>query len=82
MQKALAMSEDGFERIKAMRETQGFKVDSVVVEEGQGLFYIIQTNPNHIPNRYKFRYTTDLQNRLTAFRAVCPNLKHAYLRCG
>ncbi|MBU0907179.1 MAG: GIY-YIG nuclease family protein [Nanoarchaeota archaeon] len=41
----------------------------------KGVFYIIQTNPDSIPARYKFGFTNDIGNRTRSYKSVCPNMK-------
>ncbi len=79
-QKALALSHRDFEHIKAMREDRGFHDDNKVISKSQGFFYIIQTNPNQIPDRYKCGYTTDMANRIAAYKTVCPYMTITYQR--
>jgi len=74
-QKMCAVSNEDFENIKRIREETGFFGNGVLIQKDKGFFYIIQTNPNNIPNRYKFGFTNDMSNRLRNHRCLCPNLK-------
>ncbi len=73
-QKVITMSIKDFEMIKKIREKEGFGTNKVIKRK-KGVFYIIQTNPKHIPCRYKFGFTTDLANRVRSYKSICPNLK-------
>jgi len=64
-----------FELIKRKRDAEGFGLKKPILDSSKGVFYIIQTNPTHIPNRYKFGFSSDIQNRLGSYWTICPNLK-------
>jgi len=73
-QKVATISKESFEVIKNMRGSEGFGSEKVV-KSTRGVFYIIQTNPHHIPSRYKFGFTNDLDNRVRSYKSVCPNMR-------
>jgi len=73
-QKVATISKDDFEIIKKSRESNGFGTEKII-KSTKGFFYIIQTNPHNIPNRYKFGFTNDLDNRIRSYKSVCPNMK-------
>ncbi|MBS3132799.1 hypothetical protein J4470_01560 [Candidatus Woesearchaeota archaeon] len=74
-QKVSTISIEDFETIKKAREIEGYTADGTVIKELKGVFYIVQTNPDTIPHRYKFGFSKDLRNRLDSYKSVCPNLK-------
>lgn len=75
-QKVIAISKKDYELIKKHRTEDGFLENNMVKSQtNKGFFYIIQTNPNKIPLRYKFGFTNDLDNRIRSFKSVCPNMK-------
>ncbi len=73
-QKVATISKEDFEIIKQSRESEGFGT-AKVVRSTKGVFYIIQTNPHNISQRYKFGFTNDLDNRIRSYKSVCPNMK-------
>ncbi|MBN2015044.1 MAG: GIY-YIG nuclease family protein [Candidatus Altiarchaeota archaeon] len=73
-QKVATISKKDFKLIKKIREQEGFG-NSKIVKSTKGHFYVVQTNPDSIPSRYKFGFTNDLDNRIRSYKSVCPNLK-------
>jgi len=71
------ITQKDFNRIKQIRSDLGFDTGLPInKKKGRvGYFYVVQTNPKHIPNRYKFGFTNDLNNRISAYKTVCPNAK-------
>jgi len=73
-QKCSVISMDDFNLIKQIRKNEGFEEGgSIKNNSNSGVFYIIKTNPNSIPNRYKFGFSSDLPNRIKSYKSVCPN---------
>ncbi len=75
-QKVVAISKKDYLTIKNYRIENGFEEKKLInYGTNNGIFYIIQTNPHNIPKRYKFGFTSDLDNRIRSYKSVCPNMK-------
>ncbi len=77
-QKVSVISKKDFEKIKKIRLKDGFGINKIIEEEkhvSEGIFYIVQTNPKNIPNRYKCGFSTIPRNRVSSYKIVCPNAK-------
>lgn len=74
-QLTLALSAEDAESIIAIRESQGFAMNSksgIPVENSAGFFYIIQLIPEVAPNRVKLGFATTVENRLNAHKTTAP----------
>ncbi len=75
-QEVVAIAKRDYDIIKNYRIDNGFGEKGIITSAtDKGFFYIIQTNPDSIPNRYKFGFTNDIDNRIRSYKSVCPNMK-------
>lgn len=72
-QMALALTQEDFAMVKAIRENQGYGENPIVLtDNGIGFFYIVQSAPDLDPNRVKLGFATDPQGRLADYRTLSP----------
>ena len=73
-QLTLAVTVRGAEYIRHCRKSAGFSKNTPVKESlpNFGVFYAVVPDISARPNRLKFGFTTDLQNRISAHRTCCP----------
>ncbi|MBU1082813.1 MAG: hypothetical protein KKB59_20250 [Spirochaetes bacterium] len=69
------ISIEDYESIKNFREVEGFGTNKTNGGVIKNYFYIVQTNPNKIPERYKFGVTNNIKLRLQSYKTICPNVK-------
>lgn len=75
-QEVLALSEEDADAMRALRARQGFAATFVApLENGNGLFYVIQLVPDLDPLRVKLGWTGDMQGRLASHRTAAPTLE-------
>ena len=70
-QLANVLTKEDAEAIKALRQEQGF-TGSVIANETEGWFYIVQIVPELDPLRVKLGFASNAFNRLQAHRTVAP----------
>ena len=68
----LALTRDDADKLRLLRETQGYTATPRPVASGEGHFYIIPLIPDVLPSRVKLGFTTDITQRLNAHRTACP----------
>ncbi|MCK6455294.1 MAG: hypothetical protein L6Q92_02000 [Phycisphaerae bacterium] len=71
-QLTLALSQEEAERVRSRRSEQGFLANSMPVETGVGVFYVIQLVPELDPKRIKLGFADDVASRLTQHRTSAP----------
>jgi len=67
-----ALTREDADAIIELRKSQGFTNNPVVVQNGDGWFYIVQIVPELDSLRIKLGFATDTQRRLNAFRTISP----------
>ncbi len=77
-QKVSIISKKDFEKIKNIRIKDGFGVNKPIGKENVGFFYIVQINPDNIPNRYKCGFSNIPNQRISSYKTVCPNAKFVF----
>ena len=77
-QMTLALTLEDAESIREIRAREGFVpgTASIITDNGQGWFYVIQIVPDLAPNRVKLGFSGNVDARLQAHRASAPT---AYL---
>ena len=74
-QRTLVVTVEQAERIREHRKIQGFTLDGSQIASESGCFYIIQLIPELDPQRIKFGFAINLNERLMQFRTVAPTAK-------
>lgn len=67
-----ALTQEDAETIIELRKSQGFTNKPMMVQNGDGWFYIVQIIPELDSLRVKLGFATDTQRRLSAFKTVSP----------
>ena len=68
-----AVNREGFDLLISTRETSGFgQGPRKECNTSRNVCYIIQVNPERMPERIKVGVSTDMQGRLSTYRTICP----------
>ena len=75
----LALTTEDAESVREMRRMQGYttksRIGKPVMDNGEGVFYIIQLVPELEPERVKLGFSRDMESRLSAHRTAAPTAK-------
>ena len=73
-QSVLGLTGSDAELLRELRQREGYTTQNGTrpVENGIGIFYIVQIMPDADPSRIKFGYATEVSRRLSAYRTLSP----------
>jgi len=72
-QKIAYISMDGYKKIQDyINSTENTSVQEEATVSGYGVFYLIQLEPEHDPDRFKLGFATNIEERLRAHKTSAP----------
>jgi len=71
-QVVLALTLEDAELIRESRKKEGFALAKVIMENGNGYFYLVQAIPEYDPLRIKLGFAVDVNARLQTYRTLSP----------